>query len=644
MSGISSRSIEKITEDDAFIAQALKDASIPTLMMSMIHMTGDSGLLESDKRPLAVYLNEVQGFMSEDDKAAIREQALEVIKTYRDNDCQLPPNPDHDTIRKMMSFMVAEEVPEDYVPLMLEEMRLENPDPRGNTLSLISEEDKAGFPVVIVGGGMSGILAAIRLKQAGIPFTVIEKNPAVGGTWYENQYPGCRVDVGNHFYCYSFEPNTEWTQFYARQPELQAYFEACIDKYQLRDHFKFDTEVTSMSYNEEEGQWDVVIHHDSQVEVLRARSVVSAVGFLNRPKMPDIEGVGCLNGAEFHSARWDHSQDLTGKRVAVIGSGASAFQLVPEIAKMATSVKVFQRTAPWMFPNENYHAEVSEGKKWCLKHLPLYIAWYRFLLFWPATDGLLPSLKVDPVWDQKNQSINETNEMVRQVFTDWISGQCGDDEELRKKVIPDYVPLGTRTLQDNGSWLAALQRDNVELITEPIERINTGGIVTAGDHQHDVDIVIYATGFKANKFLWPMKITGRNGVNLADQWGDEPQAYLGITVPGFPNLFCMYGPATNLAFGGSLIFNGECQMSYILASMDMLLTNGQLSMEVKTEVHDDYNQKLQNEISDMVWLHPSIKSSYYLNGSRQVRTLSPWRLLDYWRWTKTPVASDYDWR
>lgn len=633
---------EKITEDDHFIAEALKQASIPTLIMSMIHMSGDCAILDGDKRPLGAYLNEVQGYMSEEDKAAIRAQALEVIKDFRDRGCSLPPMPDHETIRKMMSFMVAEEVPEDYVELMLEEMRLDAPDPRGHALSNIESEKKSKFPVVVIGGGMSGVLAAIRLKQAGIPFCVVEKNPAVGGTWYENQYPGCRVDVGNHFYCYSFAPNPDWSQFFAQQPELQQYFDSCIDRFQVREHFLFETEVTGLSYDEDTQHWKVTLRDQNGERELPARTVISAVGFLNRPKMPDIQGIASFKGAAFHSARWDHTQDLSGKRVAVIGTGASAFQFVPEIAKSAAKVKVFQRTAPWMFPNENYHETVPEGKKWCLKHLPYYIGWYRFLLFWPATDGLLPSLKVDKNWDQAQGSINETNEMVRQVFTDWISGQVGEDQDLLSKVVPDYVPLGTRTLQDNGSWLGALKRDNVELVSDSIQEVTEHGVVTDNSKIHNVDVIIYATGFHANKFLWPMTITGKGGITLEQQWGDDPEAYLGITIPNFPNLFCMYGPATNLAFGGSLIFNGECQISYIIESLRLMLENDYASMEVKQSVHDDYNRKLQNEISDMVWLHPSIKHSYYHNQSRHVRTLSPWRLLDYWRWTKSPKAGDYD--
>ena len=631
-----------VTDDDAAIEAALEEASIPTLMMSMIHMTGDASLLKGKLRPAGCYLNEVQGYMSEEDKAAVRKQALAVIRAYRDGGCQLPPPPATKTIGEMMSFLVAEDVPAEYVPMMLEEMELDGRDLRRVDLN-VPEAVRRDFPVVVIGGGQSGVLAAVRLQEAGIPYTVIEKNSSVGGTWYENHYPGCRVDVGNHFYCYSFEPNHEWSEFFAQQPELQRYFEGCIDKYGLRENFRFDTEVIDARYDEQSRRWAVTVRNaDGGEETLQARAVISAVGQLNRPKLPDIEGIESFAGPWFHSSQWEHDVSLKGKRVAVIGTGASAFQLVPEVAKEAEQMYVFQRSAPWMFPNENYHRAVSKDKKWVLNHLPYYARWYRFLLFWPGADGGLPTMRIDPEWPHQERSSNELNEMVREAFTDWMKQQVGDDPELLAKVVPDYVPMGKRTLQDNGTWLSALKRDNVQLIDEPIAAIAEDGAVMADGSRHAVDVIVYATGFYANRFLWPMKITGRNGIELAAQWGDDPEAYLGITTPNFPNLFCMYGPGTNLAHGGSLIFHSECQMRYIMGCIKALLEGGKSAIEVKQEVQDDYNRRLQEEMSKMVWSHPTVKNSWYQNDKGRVTVLSPWRLLDYWTWTREMKPEDYD--
>jgi 4-hydroxyacetophenone monooxygenase len=544
----------------------------------------------------------------------------------------------------MMNFLVAGDVPEEYVPMMLEEMELDGSDAREFHWDRpVSAEAKAAFPVVVIGCGMSGLLAAIRLEEAGIPYTVIEKNPSVGGTWFENTYPGCRVDVGNHFYCYSFEPNPEWTEFFAQRSELQSYFESCMDKYGVRDRVRFETEVASAHYDERRHRWSVQIRsRDGAEETLDAAALISAVGQLNRPKLPDIPGRDAFRGVSMHSASWDHEQDLSGKRIAVIGTGASAFQIVPTIAETCERVTVFQRSAPWMFPNPNYHEKVGAGKKWALEHLPYYGRWYRFLLFWPGCDGGLEAMRIDPEWKDQEKSTSAMNEATRVAFTQYLEEQVGDDPELLAKVVPDYACLGKRTLQDNGSWLASLKRDDVELVADPIARITEDSVVCESGSAYEVDVIIYATGFHANRFLWPMDIVGRGGAKLAEKWGDDPSAYLGITVPGFPNLFCVYGPGTNLAHGGSLIFHSECQVRYIMGCLKALLEGGRSEIECKQSVHDAYDERLQQALAKMVWSHPSIRSSWYRNRKGRVTVLSPWRLVDYWSWTRHPDLGDFD--
>ena len=315
---------------------------------------------------------------------------------------------------------------------------------------------------------------------------------------------------------------------------------------------------------------------DGTEDALTARAVISAVGQLNRPNLPDIPGRDDFAGPSFHSAQWDHSVDLTGKRVALIGAGASGFQIAPAIAEEVEHLTVFQRTAQWMFPNPNYHEVVGPGVQWALRHLPFYGRWYRFLLFWPACDGGLAAARVDPAYDSSDgRAVSETNEFTRQMFTDWITSQIGDDHpDLLAKVIPDYPATGKRTLQDNGSWLQTLTRPDVDLVRTGIDHIEADAVVTEDGVRHEVDVIVFATGFQANRFLFPIEVVGRDGEVLAERWGDRPSAYLGITVPGFPNLFCMYGPGTNLAHGGSLIFHSECQMRYITGCLDLLLSSG----------------------------------------------------------------------
>jgi len=629
---------EPTTDDDAAIAAALEDVSIPTLLVSMVHLTGDPSWIRSDLKPQGLFLNEVQGFMSEEDKAEARRRALVAITAFRDGGCVLPPPPSVELVREMMGFLACEEVPEDYVPLMLEELELDGVDARRITVGG-DDGAKAAFPVVVIGCGQSGLLAGVRLQEAGIPFTIIEKNAGPGGTWWENRYPGCRVDVGNHFYCYSFEPSDHWTEFFAQAPELRQYFLDVMHKHGIERHVRWETEVVRCVWDETSTTWAVTVRgRDGREEVLRARAVVSAVGQLNRPSLPDIPGRDDFAGPSFHSARWDHSLDHRGLRVALVGAGASGFQIAPTIAPEVEHLHVFQRTAQWMFPNPNYHAKVGDGVKWAIRHLPGYARWYRFLIFWPGSGRTLP--RIDPSWPHQERAVSEINDMTRQMFTDWITSQVSDPD-LLAKVLPDYPATGKRTLQDNGSWLAALQRDNVELIRTGIDHIERDAIVTVDGERYEVDVIVYATGFHANKFLWPMEIVGRGGVVLAEQWGDAPSAYLGITVPNFPNFFCMYGPGTNLAHGGSLIFHSECQMTYIGGCIDALVSNGHRTIEVRDDVAAAYQDRYQKEIDSLVWSSPAIKHSFYKGADGKIHMLSPWPLGDYWRWTKAPELEDF---
>ncbi len=628
------------TSDDD-IAAALLDVSIPTLMLSLVHMSGDPELIRGRLGPAGLFLNEVQGYMSEEDKAEVRAIALGVISDYRDRGCPEPEPVSAELLHEMMSWLVCEDVPDEYVPMLMEEMELDGTDAR-RVDAPADVAAREAFPVVIVGCGQSGLLAGIRLQEAGIPFTIVEKNAGVGGTWWENSYPGARVDVGNHFYCYSFEPSHAWTEFFAQQPELQSYFESVMRKHDIDSHVRWEHEVLGAEWDDPSGTWTVRVRaKDGTESRLVARAIISAVGQLNRPHTPEIPGQESFAGPSFHSARWDHSVDLTNKRVAMVGAGASGFQIAPAIADRVGHLTVFQRTAQWMFPNPNYHERVGPGVRWALRHLPFYGRWYRFLLFWPGCDKGLAAARVDPDYPDQQRAVSESNEFTRQMFTDWITSQVGDDTDLIAKVVPDYPATGKRTLQDNGSWLRTLTRDDVDLVRTGIDHIEPDAVVTVDGQRHVADVIVYATGFHANRVLWPMEITGRDRADLRSLWGERPAAYLGITVPGFPNLFCMYGPGTNLAHGGSLIFHSECQMRYITKCLEELIDNGHRSMEPRQEKYADWHERTQREIKKLVWSQPSVKHSFFKNAYGEIHVLSPWRLVDYWSWTKEPDLDDF---
>jgi 4-hydroxyacetophenone monooxygenase len=632
------------TDDDATIADALEDVSIPALLCSMVHITGDPSWIRGEIRPQASLLNEYQGFMDEAMKAEARRRALPAITAYRDGGCELPPGPSPELVHEMMSFLSCAPVPDDVVPMFVEDLHLDGSDAGAITWGdEIADEVRAGAHVVVIGCGEAGLLAGIRLSQAGIPFTIVEKNPGPGGTWWDNRYPGARVDIGSHFYCYSFEPADHWTEYFSQQPELREYFERVMKKYGIEANCRFDTEVTSATFHDDTGRWSVTVRGaDGSTETLDARAVISAVGALNQPKLPEIAGMADFAGPSFHSARWDTSVDYRGKRIALIGAGATGFQIAPTIADDVAQLTVFQRTAQWTMPNANYHRRVPDGDRWAMRHLPFYGRWFRFLTFYPGAGLTIEGSRVDPDFDDSDgKAISERNRATREIFEKWMTEQIGDDPELLAKVLPDYPVTAKRMLQDNGSWLACLKKGNVELVRTPIERIVEAGVVTVDGSFHPADVICYATGFRHNDYLWPMTITGRGGQSLREQWGEEPTAYLGITVPNFPNLFCLYGPGTNLAHGASLIFQSECQVHYVMSALRELLTSGKRTVEPRQEVHDAYSRRYQDEIAQMVWAHWSVEHSHYKNADGRIFTLSPWPIPTYWRWTKSFEPGDY---
>ncbi|OBF97723.1 4-hydroxyacetophenone monooxygenase [Mycobacterium sp. 852014-52450_SCH5900713] len=630
---------DPFTTSTAEIEAALADVSIPTLLLSLVHITGDPRFIR-DFKQMGVFLNEIQGFMSEEDKARARAAALPVITEYRDRGCPEPKPLSLDLIREMMDWAACEHVTDDYLRLVLEEMDLDGVDPRRPPT--VPADSAADIPVLVVGCGESGILAGIRLKQANIPFTIVEKNPGPGGTWWENSYPGARVDVANHFYCYSFEPNNDWTHFFAEQHELQDYFTQVMAKHDLAEHVRWNTEVLAAEWVDDDATWSIRLRGvDGQTSTVRARALITAVGQLNRPNIPDFDGAESFAGPSFHSAAWDHSVDISGKRVALVGAGASGFQIAPAIAPDVEHLTVFQRTAQWMFPNPMYHDEVGDGMRWAMRHLPFYGRWYRFLVLWPGSDKGLDAAEGDPNYADQEHAVSDINAAAQMMFSQWITSQVGEGHDLLAKVMPDYPACGKRTLQDNGSWLQTLQRDNVELVRTPIRRITPRGIVTEDGVAHDVDVIVYATGFRHTEVLWPLKITGRDGVDLREMWGSRPYAYLGITVPKFPNLFIIYGPGTHLAHGGSLIFQSELQMRYIDQCLARLADPEVHSLEPRPDAATDWHDRTQTQIKKMVWAHPAVKHSYFKNADGEIHTVSPWRLNEYWAAVREPDWSQF---
>lgn len=633
---------------DADLSNALQEANLPTLLMVMVQLTGDQIWMSDRYAPGPIVAPE--GSMFPDDSGGyapeiaqeIRSAAFDLLSRLRDERAELPPSPSLEMMAEMMSFSVAEPVTSDYASMLMEETGFTDRDeqwrkPLAESLAGNAVDD---FNVVIVGAGMSGICAAVKLKDAGIPFTILEKNDAVGGTWYENTYPDCGVDTPNHFYSYSFERNPGWSGYFSKRDELHAYFERCADKFGLRAALRLQTEVVRMRYVDAESRWSVDVRSsDGAEETLTANVVISAVGQLNRPNIPYIEGLDAFAGPLFHSARWQHEVDLAGKRVAVIGTGCSAVQLLPKTAEIAAKVSVFQRSPHWVSPNRDYYRAVETGLIWALKHIPYYAEWHRARMIFAFGDRNWAAVNADPDWPHPERSMNEVNDGMRQALTNYIGEQLGERQDLLSKCVPDFPVFGKRLIVDN-TWYPSIARDNVDLVTEGISRITPHGVETVDGVLHEVDAIILATGFKSNLFLWPMEVVGRSGTSLDARWGDYPRAFQGIVVPDYPNLFTLYGPNTNIVHGGSIIYQTECQVHYIMKCLVMMIEKQLRSMEVREEVNDEYNEQVQSISKTLAWGHPGVRS-WYKNSQGHVVNNSPFSLQKFWEVTHDVIEDHY---
>lgn len=626
--------------DPQALREAIREADVIPLLLSLVQITGDAGWLERVRlhvRGAWSFLQDVPDGL----QAEIREALVAAILNAKEAGGTLENEPPEDLLARMLEVAAGQLVPEEYRAVFREETAFGGIDHRKVDWRRPPDEARLGrFKVGIIGAGFSGLAMAMKLEAAGIPYVVIEKNREVGGTWLENFYPGCGVDTPCHFYSYSFKPNTEWSSYFVKRDELLAYIQRSIEGSGVRDRIRFGEEVTSARFDERSSKWQLDIRgSDGSADTLVVDVLVTAVGALNRPAIPTIPGLSSFAGPCFHTAAWGADASLAGKRVAMIGTGASGMQVAPTIAPEVERLTIFQRSPHWIIRHPLYHADVSPGVRWAMKNVPFYASWFRFQLFWGASDGFHGTLRRDPDWPHPERSLNAANDKLRQDLIAYINSELGDRPDLLPKVIPDYPPFGKRMLRDN-HWYKTLRRDNVELVTGAVERVEPDAVVVDGE-RYPADVIVLATGFQAARMLWPMEVTGRGGVTVRDLWGeDDPRAHLGMTVPGFPNFFMIYGPNTNLAHGGSAVFHSECQVAYIMQAIRELIETGSDTVEVRPEPFEDYNSRVDEAHRGMVWSHPGV-TNWYKNKSGRVVMNSPWRLAEYRNMTAAFEPAEY---
>ena len=478
---------------------------------------------------------------------------------------------------------------------------------------------KDHYQALIIGAGFGGLGMAIRMKQQGFSdFLLIEKGHDVGGCWRDNTYPGAACDVPSHLYSFSFERHYPWSRRFAPQAEILDYLRHCANKYDISRHIRFNTEVSAAEWQEQQQHWRINLNDGTHVT---ARASITATGQLNQPAYPPLKGIDAFHGPHFHSARWDHSIDLRGKTVAVVGTGASAIQFVPEVAKVAGKLMLFQRSAAYVIskPDRAYSK---------LEH--------RILEKWPLTHTL-DRARIYAANEARVlgfTSFQKAMELYKWLFRKQLTSQI-QDPALREKLTPDY-PMGCKRILMSNDYYPALAQNNVEVINHGIQSVDETGLTDSEGVHHAADVIIYGTGFQATDFLTPIEISGRNSRRLNDVWRDGAEAYLGISVHGFPNLFMLYGPNTNLGHN-SIIYMLESQFHYVLQCLERLKKNPVL--EVRDDVQSDFNQRIQQQIRETIWEKGC--NSWYKTESGKNTANWPGFTFDYRRRTRHLKLQDF---
>jgi 4-hydroxyacetophenone monooxygenase len=626
---------------DAQIEAAVRAATTSVLLMVLFQVTGEEKWLEAPYvPPRAKGLTDRDG--ADELGPGVRDEILaagaDAIRYLQEGGRPRIEAPGPDLAARMLTVCVGESVDPKYGPLLSLELQ-RRISPESTELAPPYVAAPADFKVVVIGAGVSGIVAAYELENMGIDYVILEKQTDPGGTWWQNRYPGAGVDTPSHLYSFFFARN-DWGRHFELRPELQRYFAETVERVGAADKIRYGTEVQRAEFDAETNGWRLQVRNpDGSTETMRAAALLTAVGILNRPKMPAVDGLGSFEGREFHSAEWPADVDVRGKRVAVVGTGASAMQICPAIAAEVERLTIFQRTPQWVAPFENFMEEIPGALRDLLRTCPLYFGWYWLRLFWQFGDRVIEALRVDPEWEHPERSVNARNDAHRKFFTRYIEACLEGRPDLIEKTVPSYPPFGKRILLDNG-WYETLRRDNVELVTESVAAETAKGLRTAGGEEFEADVIVWASGFEAARFVSSLEIVGTDGITLREAWDDDdPRAYLGVSVPGFPNLFMLGGP-NSFPGSGSFMFFMEVQMRYIRRLLNEMFERDVATMAVSVEANDRYNDLVDRMHEKMIWTHKGM-TTYQRNERGRVVFLTPFLNIEYWEMLAEPKLEDY---
>ncbi|WP_256839139.1 flavin-containing monooxygenase [Ornithinimicrobium faecis] len=617
------------------LASALKVANIPVLTLVLYQLTGERRWLEPPYRPRrsAGLDDNATGGLPVEVQEEVRRAAFVGIRSWMDGASMAVPEPPDDVLVEMLGVSMGEDVGQEYGPMIRSDLGLDEAREPDVTFP-------PGFEVLIIGTGLSGLVMAKSLVDAGVECRLVERAHELGGTWRDNRYPGCGVDTPSAIYSFSFS-TFPWSRYFAERDEVQEYLKSMAKSEGLLSRIDFDRDVVEAMYDAESQRWHVNTQTSlGETVVYSPDVVISAVGVFSEMRWPDVPGLRDFTGELVHTADWDEDVVLAGRRVGVIGNGASAMQLVPAVVDDVEHLTIFQRSPHWVAPFPQFQGEVPDVIREFGVAVPLYRRWYRVRAGWTFNDRLHSSLQRDPDWTHPERSVNARNDEHRKFFTSYLDSKVDGREDLREALLPTYPPFGKRILLDNG-WFDAVRRPHVTLETKPISHVDGDRVVVEGEEGHQLEVLVCATGFQAVRFLSSMSINGRDGVTLREVWGeDDARAYLGSTVPGFPNFFIMYGPNVQAGHGGSLVGLAEMQSHYIVDALRALVTSGSRSIEVKRDVWERYNEEVDRAHDAMVWAHPGM-STYYRNSRGRVVVPGPFRVVDLWHRTRHVDTDDY---
>jgi 4-hydroxyacetophenone monooxygenase len=628
---------ELLSASDAQIDDAMQYASPMVLRGLLYQLTGDKSVIDMPAGTSAKF-GVGKEMANDSDGDLLKAKGAAFLKAYRDSGAgELDIGPP-ERMRRSLSLTAGHEIPENELHIWKEEAAL-NRWARGvHWTGGAAPKAAQDFQVAVIGTGISGLNVAVQLKQAGIPFTVFEKNPEVGGSWFENRYPGARVDTSSRGYTHMFSYDYPYEYSYSPRDHNLKYFKWVADNFNIRSNIQFNTEVTAMHWDEATAKWTLKSKGPRGAETHEYNAVISCVGFLSRPQMPVIDGMESFAGDAFHLAAWPDGVDVKDKRVAVVGSGASGYQTTPVIAETAAHTFLFQRQPNWCLEDEIYLKKLPPQTLWLDKNFPYYSNYVRFrigALMSPEVAKL--GVTVDPDFvDPHARSL--VNKYTREMCIDFATRKLGSRPELLEKMIPKFPPMASRPIRVDSDYSVydALMRDNVSLMTDGIDRITPKGIVTGGV-EHELDIIAFATGFKANDYLWPMEVRGRGGVRIEDVWAkDGPRAYLGAMVTGFPNLFMCYGPNSNNFGGFTVVDLLELVAQFSLRCIQGLIESGKHSVDVSEDGYWRFAGILDESEAKMIYMDPRAHNYYQNHGRSAVN--GPLDIRRMWRWLNDPAG------